>query len=252
MAKLILPEGAKLKIEGYSIVRSGNELRLRRTGTISKHRYASDPRFARMRENGAEFGRAAKASKLIRNALLPLKGNTELSKLSNRLNKKMLEIIKLDQVHGQGHRRILMENIGLLCGFELNQKSSLRNNLYAQLKFNVNQKTGEANVKVLVDDPSKDFWYPENATHVVLSLTLVSANFQNETSDAQHIVSQLYSLKESKPLVIDLGRPLEHQPDNIILAAMAVRFYKAEAVWSHSITPSKTSITIIMAGDKHI
>ena len=53
--------------------------------SISKERIATDPAFIRTLENGAEFGSAASAGKLLRAAVLSLMGSRD-SKLTSKFN----------------------------------------------------------------------------------------------------------------------------------------------------------------------
>ncbi len=59
----------KGRIGNLSFYKTQDGYLVKDKGGISKSRIASDPAFQRARENGAEFGRAGKAGKLLRNAL---------------------------------------------------------------------------------------------------------------------------------------------------------------------------------------
>ncbi|TAI92947.1 hypothetical protein DMA11_25320, partial [Marinilabiliaceae bacterium JC017] len=62
-----------IKLEGrigdLSFYKTGGEYMARSKGGVDGDRIKNDPAFARTRENGAEFGRAGKSGKLLRNAL---------------------------------------------------------------------------------------------------------------------------------------------------------------------------------------
>ena len=62
----------------------------REKGGIDASRIKSCPVFQRTRENGAEFGRAGKAGKILRTALRSLLLNSADSKMVSRLTQSMV------------------------------------------------------------------------------------------------------------------------------------------------------------------
>jgi len=87
---------------------------------ISVDRIANDPKFQRTRENGAEFGRAAKAGKLFRTAFKTLTSQLAGKKISNRLAKQMLKVVQADTINERSMRMVLDAETELLTGFEFN------------------------------------------------------------------------------------------------------------------------------------
>jgi hypothetical protein len=70
-----------------------------------------------------DFGTASKGSRLIRHALKPyLQGKHDRS-LTNRLNKRLIEIIQRDTAHQPGFRTL--SAIHLLTGFQFNSKTDI-------------------------------------------------------------------------------------------------------------------------------
>ena len=65
----------------------------REKGGVDAERIKNDPAFERTRENGAEFGRAGAAGKLLRNALRTLIINSSDSRVaSSFIDTQMIEI----------------------------------------------------------------------------------------------------------------------------------------------------------------
>ncbi|RYD71675.1 MAG: hypothetical protein EOP53_23260, partial [Sphingobacteriales bacterium] len=62
----------KGKIGDLAFYKTKDGYQARTKGGVSAERIATDPRYQRTRENGAEFGRAAKAGKLFRTAFKTL------------------------------------------------------------------------------------------------------------------------------------------------------------------------------------
>jgi hypothetical protein len=68
----------------------------RKRGSLNKARIQNDAAFKRTRENGAEFGRAGKAVKLLRDAFRILVKQSADSKMTSRLIKEMMNVIRAD------------------------------------------------------------------------------------------------------------------------------------------------------------
>lgn len=92
----------------------------REKGGVDGQRIKNDPAFQRTRENGAEFGRAGKAGKLLRNAFRALYLNSADSRMVSRLTQAMMRVVKADAVSDRGQRHILDAETELLSGFEFN------------------------------------------------------------------------------------------------------------------------------------
>ncbi len=97
----------------------------RAKSSLNKARVATDPAFARTREAGAEFAAAAKAGKLLREALCPLGHSLADNKLASRLLKQLLLVKTYDHRNPRGKRNIaeaLLTPPGrdMLKGFDLN------------------------------------------------------------------------------------------------------------------------------------
>lgn len=79
----------------------------REKGGVPGDRIANDPAFQRTRENGAEFGRAGKAGKVLRNAIRNLLQNASDSRMVSRLTTEMLRVIQADATSERGLRNII-------------------------------------------------------------------------------------------------------------------------------------------------
>jgi hypothetical protein len=81
----------------------------REKGGVPADRIANDPVFQRIRENGAEFGRAGLAGKVLRNALRNLLQNAADSKMVSRLSQEMVKVIQKDITNPRGLRNVMTE-----------------------------------------------------------------------------------------------------------------------------------------------
>jgi hypothetical protein len=118
-------------IGGITFYKSQDGYLAREKGGVSGERIATDPNFQRTRENGAEFGRAGKAGKLLRNAIRGLLQNSSDSRMVSRLTTEMVKVIQEDAVNPRGLRNVIDGEAELLEGFEFNISGKLGTTLYA-------------------------------------------------------------------------------------------------------------------------
>src|SRR3954453_16056572 len=87
-------------------------------GSLNANRIASDPAFQRTRENGAEFGRAGKAGKMIRSAFRSVLQNASDSGMVGRLTRDLMKVIQADTTSVRGQRNVIDGEAELLQGFD--------------------------------------------------------------------------------------------------------------------------------------
>lgn len=147
--------------------------------TINASRIASDPRFERTRENNLEFGRAGKAVKLLRTALHSVIQAGKDSKLTDRLTKEMMKVIKADATSIRGQRNVIDGESELLFGFNFNANAALTSILFASYTATINRVTGALTVNVPSLVPNKDVAVPEGTTHFALVSAGAEIDFEN-------------------------------------------------------------------------
>ena len=193
----------------------------RQKGGVSAQRIKNDPSFARTRENGAEFGNANEAARLMRTALRALILGAADSRMSSRLSSKMIEVVKADTTSTRGKRNVLDGETILLQGFEFNANGLLGQTLYAPYNITVNRALGKATVDLPEFVPANMIAAPGGATHARLISGAASIDFEHKTYvvdtaqsadialiPQQHpIVSMLFDLDPgtTHPLFVVLG-----------------------------------------------
>jgi len=78
---------------------------VRRKGGATRERIATDPQFARTRENSTEFAAATKAAKLIRHTVRAGLHLTGDNFVTQRLNRQVMKIVHMDVESERGQRR---------------------------------------------------------------------------------------------------------------------------------------------------
>jgi hypothetical protein len=175
-------------IGGISFYKSKDGYLAREKGGVDASRIANDPGFARTRENGAEFGNAASAGKLLRDTMRALAKDASDGRVTARITQIMAQIKNMDEANARGERSAAEgiakdEAKALLIGFNFNVNAALGTVLYKS--FEVDPETGEINIAAL--SPQKDISLPSGATHIILKSGFASIDFM--TGDSEMIVS---------------------------------------------------------------
>ena len=154
---------------------------------VSGDRIANDPNFQRTRENGSEFGSAATAGKVLRNAVRNLTMNASDNRVTSRLTQLMTQIKNFDVTSVRGERTVGVAiadpaALALLINFDFNDSAALGGVLFAP--FTVTGATGAINIPSFV--PINDITYPTGATHVSMKAAYANVDFVNEISAIEY------------------------------------------------------------------
>lgn len=169
------------QIGNITFFKSKDGFMARQKGGVSAQRIASDPAFARTRENMAEFKRAGKASKLLRTALRSILMKASDGRMFNRLTSKMMEVIKLDAVNTRGQRNVIDGEVGLVDQFEFNEQGKFASSFFAPFTASIDRLTGKATVDIPPFVPANMINFPQGSTHWKLSIMAAAVNFESET-----------------------------------------------------------------------
>ena len=175
----ILP--IKGTIGNITFYKSADGYLVREKGGVSANRIATDPAFQRTRENGAEFGRAGKASKLLRTALRALLQNTADSKMVSRLTREMVKVIQADAINPRGLRNVIDGEAELLKDFEFNSNGKLSATLFAPFTTTIDRPTGALTVDIPSFIPVNMIKAPAGATHYRILSAAVDINFEQQS-----------------------------------------------------------------------
>ena len=177
-----------LKIEGtlqdmtFYNTSDGNLVKMK--SSVNKQRISTDPAFARTRENGAEFGQAAKSGKLLRGTLRNLMLNTADKRVTSRVAQIMTQIKNLDTVSERGKRTVgigIANAAGLarLKDLNFNKQAILSSVLFAPYK--IDAVSGTISIDNFI--PKNDVTYPAGTTHISLQSAMAVINFTSGDND---------------------------------------------------------------------
>jgi hypothetical protein len=149
--------------------------------SLDGKRIATDPAFQRTRENGAEFARAGKASKLLRNAVHGLLQHAKDSRVTSRLTGEMIKVIKADAINPRGQRNVIDGEAEMLQGFEFNSNAKLGSTLYAPYIHTIDRVTGTLTVSLPAFIPADKIIAPAGTTHFRIVSVGAEVDFEAET-----------------------------------------------------------------------
>lgn len=153
----------------------------REKGGVDGDRIKNDPNFQRTRENGAEFGRAGRAGKILRTAFRSLSINASDSRVASRLTQLMMKVVKADAVSDRGLRNVLDGETELLTGFEFNALGKLGNSLYAPFDSSIDRAAGTLDVNIPSFSPLAMLAAPNGTTHFKIVSAGAEVDFEAET-----------------------------------------------------------------------
>lgn len=173
---------------------------VRMKGGFEGQRIKKEARYARTRENAQEFGQAATAGKLLRDALAPLAQGACDKQVTPRLTQLMHRITRLDTVSQRGKRCAAEglkheEGRSLLQGFECNQAFPL------MPLFSIG--TGDlyrcARITLL---PQRDASRPPGITHIRLRAATLHIDLSQRTHTLVCSAEQLLPLSGPQRTVL--------------------------------------------------
>lgn len=209
------------KLDDVVFFKSRDGFLVRQDNPLTAERIATDPAFQRTRENGAEFGKAGKAGKILRLAFRSLLQHASDSKMVSRLTKHMVKVIQADTTSARGLRNVIDGEVGLLNGFDFNEAGKLGATWFAPYTASLNRATGALQVDIPSYSPVNALAAPAGATHYKLLCAGAAIDFEaqefemKDSSSAQlpidgtataplQLVNQV-TAGSTKPLFLLLG-----------------------------------------------
>ncbi|MFL5809841.1 MAG: hypothetical protein ACJ749_09990 [Flavisolibacter sp.] len=194
-------------------------------GSLNANRIASDPAFQRTRENGAEFGRAGSAGKVLRTALRALLQNTADARLIARLTKEMMRAVQADHTNERGLRNVI-GGIELLKGFEFNINSKLGTTLYAPFTGTIDRVTGNLSVNIPAFISSNMVAAPSGTTHFIIVSAGVEVDFVNGPYVASLSASDSMPWNATSSGDITLANAVTAASTQCLFLALGIEFFQ--------------------------
>lgn len=213
-------------IGGITFYKSQDGYLAREKGGVSGERIANDPNFQRTRENGAEFGRAGKAGKLLRTSLRALLQNAADSRVVSRLTTEFVKVIQADATNPRGERNVIDGEAEMLQGFEFNINGKLGATLYAPYTATIDRPTGALTVAVPSFVPLNMIAAPGGTTHYKIISAGVEVDFENETYVVDENSSAILPWDATASAALNLANSVTAASTHPLFLVLGVEFYQ--------------------------
>ena len=198
----------------------------REKGGIPADRIANDPAFQRTRENGAEFGRAGKAGKILRNAIRALLQNASDARMVSRLTQKMVKVIQEDATNPRGLRNVIDGEAELLQGFDFNIGGKLGTTIYAPFTAVIDRVAGTLTAGLAAFVPQNMIAAPGGTTHFKIISAGAEVDFENETFVADTQATAVLPWDSNATAVINLANAVTAASTHPLFLALGIEFYQ--------------------------
>ncbi len=213
-------------IGGITFYKSQDGYLAREKGGVSADKIANDPNFQRTRENGAEFGRAGKAGKLLRNSIRAMLQNGSDSRMVSRLTQKMVEVIQEDATNPRGLRNVIDGEAELLEGFEFNINGKLGTTLYAPYTSTIDRVAGTLALSIPAFVPINMIAAPGGASHFKIVSAGTEIDFENETFVMVTSESAVLPWDTITTAVLNLSNAVTANSTHPLFLALGIEFYQ--------------------------
>lgn len=219
-----------IKIKGtigdMTFYKSKDGYMVREKGGVEASRIASDPAFQRTRENGAEFGRAGKAGKVIRTAFRPILLRAADGRMVGRLTQQLIRVLKTDPVSDRGERQVQLGDSQSLLGFEFNINGKLSTTLFAPYVSQIERTTGEVTLDIDPFMPTDMIMRPEGATHYRILSGAAEVDFPNETYEVSTDETSILPIDGNLTTAVNHTHSLTANSSFPIYMVMGIEFFQ--------------------------
>ncbi|MEZ7503867.1 hypothetical protein [Flavobacterium sp. Arc2] len=198
----------------------------REKGGLAAKRIATDPAFQRMRENGAEFGRAGKTGKMLRTAFRTLLINSAESRMVSRLTQSMVKVIQADLVNERGSRNVIDGEVELLVGFDFNITGKLGRTLFVPFVGPIDRAIGEISASVDPFVPANMIATPSETTHYKIISAATEINFEEETFIVSSLETAIQPWHSTPVIAINHFNSVTPNSVSPLFLALGVEFYQ--------------------------
>ena len=213
-------------IGGITFYKSKDGYLAREKGGVSADKIANDPAFQRTRENGAEFGRAGKAGKVLRTSLRALLQNASDSRMVSRLTTEMLKVVQADTTNPRGLRNVIDGEAEMLQGFEFNINGKLGTTLYAPFTGTIDRVTGALTVDIPAFVPINMIAAPGGTTHYKILAAGVEVDFENETYIVDDNSSAILPWDATASAALNLVNNVTAASTHPLFLVLGIEFYQ--------------------------
>ncbi len=214
------------KVGNLTFAKTANGDEVRIETSLNGDRMKTDPKFKRTRENWAEFARAGKAAKLIRNAFASQSKHLTDRLGYTRLVKHTMRIVKSDPINDRGDRQLINGDFNNLMGYEFNIRQNLESTFKSQFEIVLDRPAGTVDINIPELEPDTVISAMQGATH--FKLVAAAAEFDWDEAKSIPDFIQTIEIPLSDPTVpaqsLNLTVPVAST--KTLVVTMGVWFYQ--------------------------
>ena len=239
-----------IKLEGtigdITFYKSKDGLLARAKGGVDANRIKNDAAFQRTRENGAEFGRAGSAGKVLRLAFRTFLQNCTDSRMVSRLTKEMVAVVKADATNPRGQRNVLDGELEMLEGFDFNIEGKLSSTIFTPYVATIDRVTGALQVTIPEFSPGNAIAAPEGATHLRFVSGGASIDFEAGVFETISSQSADIEITEAPVAAIDLVNQLAANSVHPLFLVLGIEFFQQVNGVNYALKNGKTNALCIV------
>lgn len=239
--------GATQKMTFYK--KKNGEYAMKRKGGISAEKFASDPRYERMRKMSQEFSSACKAASLLKRAFAPVTPEHAVRSVFQRLMSKCKEVIKSDRSHEAGYRQLIDGDADLYRNFEFTGDAKFSSVLYVQPAYTFDRVTGNVTITLPALEVAKKLKAPVTATHCRLTLGVAAVDFAEESFDLSFTESADIALDAGTIEALTLTTSIGANVTTQVFTALTIQFTQTEEDVATPTGGSKFNLMKMIAAD---
>jgi hypothetical protein len=213
-------------IGGVSFYKSRDGHLAREKGGVDGNRIKNDAAFQRTRENGAEFGRAGRASKILRDAIRVILQNAKDRRVVSRLTTEMVRVIQADVTNARGLRNVIDGEAELLEGFEFNRNAPLGSTLYAPYTSAINRVAGTLDVNIPAFIPANLIAAAGGTTHFKIVSCGAEIDFENEVFIVDTKETAILPWDANATAAIALSNAVTANSTHPLFLLLGIQFYQ--------------------------
>jgi hypothetical protein len=128
MARVTSSEKLPKRLDDFLIYQLDHQFVMRKTSGFTKEQLLNDPKYARVKENAAEFGQVSRLCKALRLELVTLLPKQDNLAVCNALTQLMRQVLVCDTVSKRGERQLALalenlESKAIVNGYNFNPNS---------------------------------------------------------------------------------------------------------------------------------
>jgi hypothetical protein len=196
----------------------------RKVTSVNAERIRTDPAFERVRENNTEFGLSSWTVKLLRAALKPLFATVADTRMTSRLTRAIIAVIKSDTTNAPGARTTEHGRLNLLQGFQFNKDATLQSTLRTPYTTALDRTSGTYSITTPHFRPKTMLHAPKGATHFRLTCGAAEINFETGKYVLHTINTQEIPVKDTAIQSYTLAGNLTPDGTDNVFIALGVEF----------------------------